>query len=92
MEKLVSMIMPVYNVGKYLEKNIRSLLEQTYKNIELIYVNDGSLDNSLDVIKKYAKLDSRIVIVDRQNGGVSSARNAGLNIAKGDYIGFCDPR
>ena len=78
MEKLVSVVLPCYNVAKYLDKNIKSLLNQSYKNFQLIYVNDGSKDETLEILNKYAALDSRIIVVDKVNGGVSSARNAGL--------------
>lgn len=88
---LVSVIVPIYNQEKYLEKSLLSLLNQNYSNLEIILVNDGSTDDSLPIIKKYEERDSRIKIIDKENGGVSSARNAGLEIAKGDYIGFVDP-
>ena len=91
MEKLVSVVLPCYNVAKYLDKNIKSLLNQSYKNFQLIYVNDGSKDETLEILNKYAALDSRIIVVDKVNGGVSSARNAGLEKAEGEYITFCDP-
>lgn len=87
----VSIIVPIYNAEKYLEKCIRSIQEQTLKDIEIILVNDGSLDNSLDICMQYQKKDNRIEVIDQPNGGVSSARNAGLQIAKGEYIGFVDP-
>ena len=91
MKNLVSIILPCYNMSKYLDKNIKSLLNQTYENIEIIYVNDGSKDNTLEILNEYAKKDKKIVVVDKPNGGVSSARNAGLEKAKGAYITFCDP-
>ena len=81
---LVSVIVPVYNVEKYLEKCVDSILSQTYKNIELILVDDGSTDGSYDVISGY--VSENIRVVKKENGGVSSARNAGIKIAKGDYI------
>ena len=87
---MVSIIVPVYNVSKYLSKCIESLIHQKYKNIEIILVNDGSSDNSLNICKKYQKKDNRIVLIDKKNGGVSSARNAGVAIAKGEYIVFVD--
>lgn len=89
MEK-VSLIVPVYNIEKYLERCANSILEQDYDNLEIILVNDGSLDNSLKICKKYEQKDSRIIVIDKKNGGVSSARNEGLKIATGDYIGFID--
>lgn len=87
----VSIIVPIYNVEKYLSKCIESILSQTYKNIEIILVNDGSLDNSAQICDEYAKKDDRIIVIHKANGGVSSARNAGLDIATGKYIGFVDP-
>lgn len=86
----ISIIVPVYNVEEYLSNCIYSILNQTFKNFELILVNDGSTDNSLDICKHYKNIDDRICIIDKKNGGLSSARNAGLDIAKGDYIGFVD--
>lgn len=86
----ISIIVPVYNVEEYLTNCIESLLNQTFKDFELILVNDGSTDNSLEICKKYKNIDNRICIVDKKNGGLSSARNAGLDVAKGDYIGFID--
>lgn len=86
----ISIIVPVYNVEEYLENCIDSILNQTFKDFELILVNDGSTDNSLDICKRYKNIDDRICIIDKKNGGLSSARNAGLNIAKGEYIGFVD--
>ena len=90
MNELVSIIVPIYNVEKYLEKCIISLINQTYKNIEIILVNDGSPDNSLDICKKYQLKDERIVILDKSNGGLSDARNYGIERAKGKYITCVD--
>lgn len=87
---LVSIIVPVYNASKTIDKCISSILEQTYKNIEIILINDGSKDNSLEIISKYAHKDKRIVIIDQQNSGVSCARNKGIKIAKGKYLMFID--
>jgi glycosyltransferase involved in cell wall biosynthesis len=87
--KLVSVIIPIYNVEKYVEKCIDSILEQTYKNIEVILVNDGSTDRSGEIIQKYIG-DKRCIILDKRNGGLSSARNTGLKIATGEYIYFVD--
>ena len=87
----VSIIVPIYNVEKYLSKCIESILSQTYKNIEIILVDDGSPDNSPQICDEYAKKDDRIIVIHKANGGVSSARNAGLDIATGKYIGFVDP-
>lgn len=89
-EVKVSVIVPVYNAEKYLSCLIDSLLAQTLKEIEFIFINDGSKDNSLEILKEYAKKDERIVIIDKENAGVSSARNDGLKIAKGEFIGFVD--
>lgn len=84
----ISIIMPVYNKEKYVEKAVESVLNQTYKNFELIIINDGSTDNSTEKCKKY--IDDRIVIIDTPNYGVSHARNVGIAVAKGDYITFLD--
>lgn len=91
MNPKVSIIVPVFNVEKYLNRSIQSLQTQTLQDIEIILVNDGSRDNSLSKCKEFEKNDSRIKIIDKTNGGVSSARNAGLMEAKGEYIGFIDP-
>ena len=90
MNSLVSVVIPAYNSEDYISEAIESVLAQTYKNIELIIVNDGSTDTTLDVINKYAEGDSRIIILDKENGGVSSARNLGFSVAKGDYIALLD--
>ena len=90
MEPLVSIIIPVYNVEKYITKTVESVLSQTYKNIEIILVDDGSPDNSSQLIDSFAKEDNRIKVVHKQNGGVSSARNAGIDKAQGKYISFID--
>ena len=87
-KKLISVIIPMYNAEKYISKNINSILSQTYSYFELIIVNDGSTDNSLDVVYKFS--DERINIISKENGGVSSARNLGLSAAKGDYVFFID--
>ena len=86
----ISVIVPIFNTAEYLHKCIYSIRNQSYKNLEIILVNDGSTDNSLDICNKFAENDKRIIIIDKENGGVSSARNAGLDIASGDYIGFVD--
>lgn len=90
MSKLISVIIPVYNVEKYLEKCVKSVINQTYKNLEIILVDDGAKDNSGAMCDELAKLDDRIIVIHKQNGGLSDARNHGLNIAKGEYIGFVD--
>jgi glycosyltransferase involved in cell wall biosynthesis len=88
----VSIIVPIYNVELYLHKCLDSLVNQTLKDIEIICINDCSLDNSLAMLKEYAEKDLRIKIIDfEKNQGVSVARNAGIEAAKGEYIGFCDP-
>lgn len=87
----VSVILPIFNVEKYLENCLNSLLNQTYSNIEIIMVDDGSPDNCGKIIDNYELKDSRFKTIHKANGGVSSAKNAGLNIATGDYICFVDP-
>lgn len=86
----ISIIVPVYNVEAYLPQCIDSILEQTYKNLEIILVDDGSTDTSLDVCKRYARIDNRIKVISKVNGGQSSARNLGLENSTGDFIGFVD--
>lgn len=87
---LISVIIPVYNVEKYLSKCLDSVIRQTYKNLEIIVIDDGSTDSSAELCDKYSKTDSRIKVIHQKNGGLSFARNIGLSIAKGDYIGFVD--
>lgn len=87
---LVSIIIPVYNVEKYLPKCIDSILNQTYQNIEIVLVNDGSNDSSRQICDEYAVIDSRILVIHKDNGGVSSARNRGLDIATGEWVLFVD--
>ena len=86
----VSVIVPVYNVEKYLSRCLDSIINQTLKEIEIICVNDGSTDNSRAILEEYKNKDSRIIIVDKKNGGLSSARNAGIKIATAPYIAFVD--
>ena len=86
----ISIIVPVYNASLYLDECITSLLNQTYKNIEIILINDGSKDNSLEICKKFEKKDSRIKAIHQPNSGPSVARNEGLKIAKGEFISFVD--
>ena len=90
MEKLISIIVPVYNVEKYLDKCIESILNQTYKNLEIILVDDGSKDNCPKICDDYAVKDNRIKVIHKINGGLSSARNEGLKVTNGDYISFVD--
>lgn len=87
----LSIIVPIYNVEEYLPRCIDSILAQTYTDFELILVNDGSPDNCAEIMEQYAKLDKRIITIHQHNKGVSAARNAGLRIAKGKFIGFVDP-
>lgn len=87
---LISVIVPVYNVEQYLDQCIQSILNQTYKDFELVLINDGSKDNSLAICQKYAATDSRIILVDQPNAGVSAARNKGIDLAKGEWIAFID--
>lgn len=88
--EIISVIIPVYNVEKYLEKCIRSVVEQTYNNLEIILVDDGSLDQSGIICDKWLEKDERIRVIHKANGGLSDARNAGLDVATGTYIGFVD--
>jgi glycosyltransferase involved in cell wall biosynthesis len=91
MQFKVSVIVPVYNVEPYLRRCLDSLVNQTLKDIEIICINDRSLDKSLVILKRYAKKDNRITVIDfNKNQGVSVVRNTGMKIAKGEYIGFCD--
>jgi len=87
---LISIIIPIYNVEKYLETCIDSVLTQTFTDFECILVNDGSPDNSPKICDEYAKKDERIKVIHKENGGLSSARNAGLDVALGEWIGFVD--
>ncbi len=90
MNKLISVIVPVYNAEKYLKECVESLINQTYINLEIILINDGSTDNSIQICNEYADYDSRIIVVDKLNEGVSKTRNLGIEIAKGDFITFVD--
>jgi len=87
---IISVIVPVYNVESYLAKCIDSLINQTLKNIEIILVNDGSTDNSLNIIKKHEKKYSNIICIDKENGGQGSARNLAIKEAKGEFLTFVD--
>ena len=89
MEK-ISIIVPVYNVEKYLKTCLDSIINQTYQNLEIILVDDGSTDNSGEICEEYRKTDSRIILIHKENEGLSMARNFGLDIASGDYISFVD--
>ena len=87
---MFSIIIPIYNIENYLKKSIDSAINQSYDNIEIILVNDGSTDNSLKICKNFAEKDKRIVLIDKDNTGLSDARNTGLINAKGEYIIFLD--
>ena len=89
-EPLISVIVPVYNVEKYLPKCLDSLLAQTWQELEVIVVDDGSPDNSWDIMQEYARRDSRVRLIRQKNGGLSAARNAGVEAAQGEWIGFLD--
>ena len=89
-EKKISVIVPVYNMELYLDRCLKSIINNSYKNLEIICVNDGSTDASLEILEKYKKEDSRIIIINQKNRGVSAARNTGLDIATGEYISFVD--
>ena len=86
----VSVIVPIYNVERYLDRCLTSIINQTYKNLEIILVNDGSTDNSREIAKGYTTLDNRVKLYDKQNGGLSDARNYGINKATGDYVLYVD--
>ncbi len=86
----ISIIMPVYNGAHFLEATLDSLIGQSYENCEIIAINDGSTDESLEILNKYADFDKRIVIISTQNQGICAARNIGIRAAKGKYIMFCD--
>lgn len=86
----ISVIVPVYNVGKYLSKCLESLLNQTFSDIEIICINDGSMDNSGQILEEFVQKDSRIKVINQSNSGVSVARNNGIAAATGDYIMFLD--
>ncbi len=87
---LVSIIIPVYNGIKYIEKTLMTLLEQSYTHIEIILIDDGSTDDSLNYITKLSESDDRIIIIHKKNGGIASARNVGIKQARGEFIAFCD--
>ena len=87
---LISIVIPVYNVEKYLEKCLKSVLSQNFTDYEIILVNDGSTDTSLEICKSFANSDNRIILIDKENGGLSDARNQGIIESKGKYIMFLD--
>ncbi len=90
MKDLISIIVPIYRVEKYLEECIESILNQTYKNLEIILINDGSDDESGSICDNYAEIDNRIIVVHKENGGLDSARKTGILKSKGKYIGYID--
>ncbi len=89
-QTLISIIIPVYNVEKYITHCLNSVINQTYENLEVICVNDGSTDNSLNILKEFKEKDKRIKVINKENGGQSSARNIGLKEFSGDYVFFLD--
>ena len=90
MDSLISVIVPIYNVEKYLDRCVDSIINQTYKNLEIILVDDGSPDNCPQMCDDYAKKDRRIKVVHKENGGLSDARNVGMKVATGEYVSFID--
>lgn len=89
-ELKISIVVPIYNNEKVLESCLNSIVSQTYKNLEIILVNDGSTDNSKFICEDFKSKDNRIILINKENGGLSSARNAGIDIATGEYISFID--
>ena len=89
-DPLISVIVPVYNIEKYLERCVNSIREQTYTNLEILLVDDGSTDSSGTICDKFAEEDNRVRVFHKENGGSSSARNLGIAEAKGEYLGFVD--
>ena len=87
---LISVVIPAYNAGQFLDETLESVLSQTYENWECIIVNDGSTDNTESVAKKWCEKDSRFRLTDKENGGLSSARNWGIKESKAEYIAFLD--
>lgn len=90
MEELISVIVPIYKVEAYLERCIRSIVNQTYKNLEIILVDDGSPDSCPDICDVWKEKDDRIKVIHKKNGGLSDARNAGMQIMTGTYISYID--
>ncbi|MDU2552528.1 MAG: glycosyltransferase family 2 protein, partial [Staphylococcus epidermidis] len=86
----ISIIVPVYNVENYLKKCVESILSQTFTDFELLLVDDGSTDSSGEMCDELKRLDERIKVIHKENGGLSSARNAGIDVAKGKYLTFVD--
>ena len=88
--KLITIIIPIYNCEKFIDRCLNSIINQTYKNIEIILINDGSTDNSMQIIDKYKEKDNRIKVIDKKNEGVSASRNIGIELSNGEYITFVD--
>ena len=86
----ISIILPVYKVEQFLKQSLDSLIYQTYKNIEIIGINDGSPDHCIDILNEYAANDNRIVVIDKKNEGVAAARNDAMKIATGEFFMFVD--
>lgn len=91
MKEKISIIIPVYNVESYIDRCLESVVNQDYKNLEIILINDGSDDNSGEICDKWGQMDKRILVIHQKNKGVSAARNVGLDMAQGEYVGFVDP-
>ena len=89
-QPLISVIVPVYNVEHYLSKCIKSIITQTYNNLEIIFINDGSTDQSLKLLNQWKKKDNRIKVINQNNQGLSKARNTGIQISSGKYLTFID--
>lgn len=89
-QPLISIIVPVYKVEKYLKRCVDSILTQTYQNMEIILVDDGSPDNCGAICDRYKETDNRVVVIHKKNGGLSDARNTAIPLAKGEYISFID--
>ena len=87
---LISVVLPIYNVEKYLRRCLDSVVNQTYKNLEILLINDGSTDNCLKICEEYAKSDNRVQVINKNNAGLGMARNTGIDYAKGEYICFFD--
>ena len=90
MDDKITVIVPVYNVESYLRKCLDSIIAQTYKNIEIVVVNDGSTDASGEICKEFSEMDHRIIYIEQENAGISAARNTGLNNMSGNYVTFVD--
>jgi glycosyltransferase involved in cell wall biosynthesis len=86
----ITIVIPVYNTEEYIEDCVNTIINQSYNNLEIILINDGSTDNSLEICVNLSKIDKRIIVINKPNGGVSSARNSGIRIASGEYLAFID--